>query len=236
MCLVYGYPWDLSPCFCNLNVSLSLTPRALLENVSCRASAHLPGHLFYVSFLLWPCWLLVCLPWFPHLHPHLPCHLQAGFAKGVSVPTFSIQGLPVALKGLSWQVRPSVSFVCSSPPAAPWLHSGPGELLAGSGVVPAAPASMPSISFFFLVNLENIFQNSSSELFLFIILQGKRNHFFIDAHMLLRIFVITPQQFISFTHLIVAVRFEQHSRAWSFPSMLFLEDGCMKIPQHQCTS
>lgn len=45
----------LSPCFCNLNVSLSLTPRVLLEYVSCRASAHLPWHLFYASFLLWPC-------------------------------------------------------------------------------------------------------------------------------------------------------------------------------------
>lgn len=216
MCLVYGYPWDLSPCFCNLNVSLSLTPRVLLEYASCRASAHLPWHLFPVSFLLWPCCsgsfprsLMPGLSWRVFLvspsHPHLPCHLQADLAKGVSVPTLPVQSVPaiVAWRGSAgrWGLRCPLS--AALPLQLPGCILAPGSHLQilGQGLQ-LSPASMPKIDFFFLVNRENIFQNSSSALFLFLILQGKRNHFFfIDAHMLLCIFVITPQQFISFIYL-----------------------------------
>lgn len=114
---------------------LSLTPRVLLEYVSCRPSAHLPWRLFFVFFLLWPyCfgsffrYLMPSLPCvFPLVspsYPHLPCHHQSYLAQGKSVPTLPIKSLSVtlALKGLSWQVRLLQSTLCSFLPCCShWL-------------------------------------------------------------------------------------------------------------------
>lgn len=110
-----------------------------------------------------------------------------------------------------------LASVCSSAPSVLAVALGHAgllgsfgcvELLAGPGKGLPSPASMSLESFFFLVNPENIFQNSSEALFPLLALQGKLNHFFNYARVLLRNFVITLQQSISFN----GTGTEEHSR------------------------
>lgn len=84
-------------------------------------------------------------------------------------------------------------------------------------------------SFFFLVSLEYIFQNSSEALFPFLTLQGTLNHFFNYAHTLLWSFAITLQQAISLD----GKGTEERTRAPAvFPSSWCFLDGPVEIPRH----
>lgn len=161
----------LSPCFCNLNVSRSLTPRVLLEYVSCRATAHLPWHLFHTSFLLWPCcsglpphYLMSGLSWC--VFPGVPITPTLAMTSRLTLPRAylfphsplrTFQGwLPWRGSAGRWSLRCPLQL---SPCSSHWLHPGPGEPHAGSWVGPAAVSCLLAIKILFLINLENIFQN-----------------------------------------------------------------------------
>ena len=133
--------------------------------------------------------------------------LPANLAEGTSVPTLPGKCLSVTLAPN--RLCRHVSSVCSlqfctlcSLAGALWPCRPPGHLWSCGAPCrawkgPAVSCIHVSGKLFLLVSLENTFQNSSEALFPFLALQGKLNHFFDYAHMLLCSFVITLQQSIS---------------------------------------